>query len=200
MVGPRLGIGVSIHAPHARGDHAREHDGHAHLVSIHAPHARGDVAVSSKDDHLDRFNPRPSCEGRLQARVDRRRGREVSIHAPHARGDLANAVRDGQKRKFQSTPLMRGATGWRHDAEFRVPVSIHAPHARGDRRDGCRDVGAASFNPRPSCEGRPAKAFAVLTSGRFQSTPLMRGATKVYDLSAEEIDVSIHAPHARGDS
>ena len=55
---------VSIHAPHARGDHAREHDGHAHLVSIHAPHARGDVAVSSKDDHLDRFNPRPSCEGR----------------------------------------------------------------------------------------------------------------------------------------
>ena len=57
--------GVSIHAPHARGDVSFMDNTDRILdVSIHAPHARGD-----KD------------------RLDLAISEMVSIHAPHARGD-----------------------------------------------------------------------------------------------------------------
>ena len=79
------------------------------------------------------------------------------------------------------------------------PISIHAPHTRGDVSGffiilriltfqstplirgattyGATPRGGRHFNPRPSYEGRP-----VLT---------------VYDCLVE--DISIHAPHTRGD-
>ena len=100
----------------------------------------------------------------------------VSIHAPHARGDnfAINA----------SPPL---------------PVSIHAPHARGDRGLSlCEDSGLC-FNPRPSCEGRRLHLPQVLWFLWFQSTPLMRGATRFVTHDEGVMAVSIHAPHARGD-
>ena len=79
---------VSIHAPHARGDLRLLKLRHHRLVSIHAPHARGDLmgfhlksplpvfqstplmrgATSRRrtgSRAAGRFNPRPSCEGRL---------------------------------------------------------------------------------------------------------------------------------------
>ena len=213
---------VSIHAPHARGDCLACADAYEPswfqstplmrgatdslagmssriTVSIHAPHARGDLLSFSLLSNPFRFNPRPSCEGRLP-----RYGTCV------------------QPSGFQSTPLMRGATcppsrertadasfnprpscEGRPDAAHEVGklllVSIHAPHARGDLAH--RDVGlvvavsihaphargdtawwASSttthcFNPRPSCEGRRDYGFPCPQHLVFQSTPLMRGAT-----------------------
>ena len=119
------------------------------------------------------FNSRPSCEGRPLKDVGIKNAR-VSIHAPHARGDVRVLA-----------------------ATEKPDVSIHAPHARGDR------IVVSSLLPM-----------------MFQFTPLMRGATKVIVTGAANLcfnsrpscegrpdygrldhveEVSIHAPHARGD-
>ena len=78
------------------------------------------------------------------------------------------------------------------------------------------------FNPRPSCEGRPTDYESHGLYRKFQSTPLMRGATRARVAAtlgkssfnprpscegrldalchpAAPLRVSIHAPHARGD-
>ena len=127
---------------------------HALVVSIHAPHARGDARAARYRPPTRRFNPRPSCEGRLLRFWLANACNHVSIHAPHARGDRALCGGDGLGKgfnprpscegrllllglhgladEFQSTPLMRGAT----TADTRSPSPPHR------------------FNPRPSCEGR----------------------------------------------
>ena len=84
-------------------------------------------------------------------------------------------------------------------------------------------LGERNFNPLPSCEGRqeaarqPASAqefqSAPLTRGEtcpgrvyradeveFQSTPLMRGETYWRTPASCAARISIHSPHARGDS
>ncbi len=55
------------------------------------------------------------------------------------------------------------------------------------------------FNPRPSCEGRHGPYGIGRKVGKFQSTPLMRGATPSMWKASIDGVVSIHAPHARGD-
>ena len=91
-----------------------------------------------------------------------------------ATGKIADNCRHSQ---FQSTPLMRGAT-------FTCPLDF--------RHLKC-------FNPRPSCEGRLCRSRYTPRPLLFQSTPLMRGATAGMTINQMRIDVSIHAPHARGD-
>ena len=185
---------VSIHAPRARGDSDK-------LVAIanqsfqFTPLVRGATVRDNDADRQTGFNSRPSCEGRLwrKSSCDRH---DVSIHAPHARGDVLHAY-ERVAWWFQFTPLMRGATSARSE-----------PHV------------VSCFNSRPSCEGRlfiPVKLPAVL----FQFTPLMRGATRssrgplrsarfnsrpscegrhTLERFRVGMDVSIHAPHARGDA
>ena len=94
---------------------------------------------------------------------------------------------------------MRGATGGTRRAPRDRGVSIHAPHARGDTSARAPATTSASFNPRPSCEGRPRPRRLADMAGRFQSTPLMRGATAPVRGGSWDGQVSIHAPHARGD-
>ena len=169
-------VKVSIHAPLARGDGGTLNIHKYILVSIHAPLARGDYVSVQRYACPVRFNPRPSCEGRLSASAlsteaacfnprpscegrlsqsDRLYIRLlVSIHAPLARGDEGNYILD-----------------------FNGNVSIHAPLARGDSYTLYNVTGPiwfqstpllrgataaikmlntlAGFNPRPSCEGRP---------------------------------------------
>ena len=122
------------------------------------------------------FNPRPSCEGRLDPKAGEYARLRVSIHAPHARGD---------------DELL--------DVVVRDVVSIHAPHARGDSTLMVPSSLTLSFNPRPSCEGRPRTLRCRRGRYSFQSTPLMRGATCVARADRGPRVVSIHAPHARGD-
>ncbi len=79
-------------------------------------------------------------------------------------------------------------------------VSIHAPLARGDDTHILFVSASSSFNPRPSCEGRRSGRSAAFFLKRFQSTPLLRGATKRNMDTIMYMRVSIHAPLARGDT
>ena len=80
--------------------------------------------------------------------------------------------------QFQSTPLMRGETD---------PFNVYR-------------VCPQDFNPLPSCEGRPESTQRGGKKGEFQSTPLMRGETlTLLHLLIKQI-ISIHSPHARGDT
>ena len=124
----------------------------------------------------------------------------ISIHSPHARGDA---------------DFLSGS-------QHRWTISIHSPHARGDRRQRNANCEYDYFNPLPSCEGRQCRRFAPAArlyfnplpscEGRqcrlndrlrglaFQSTPLMRGETPGVLLLRRFVEISIHSPHARGDT
>ena len=116
---------------------------------------------------------------------------------------------------------MRGATqAGRHLPAIRL-ISIHAPHARSDVTALTPFLTRLNFNPRSSCEERQRRYTCMLTmrhfnprssceerlaaakrSGRvekFQSTLLMRGATRRHSDGILNRCISIHAPHARSD-
>ena len=170
------------------------------------------------------FNPRSSCEERhgdyviYDAADDK-----ISIHAPHARSDSIR-LRLRACSIFQSTLLMRGATCTRvrqsasrtdfnprssceerHLVQFgqifvRLDISIHAPHARSDAWITASPTTLAHFNPRSSWEERPQRrSESRCKTCLFQSTLLMRGATRLERRSVVPERISIHAPHARSD-
>ena len=123
---------ISIHAPHARSDNDNVTDYHyALIISIHAPHARSDGGRAHDAQSTTDFNPRSSCEERLNAQLRVVEVIQISIHAPHARSDHLFTKVVGDDFLFQSTLLMRGATG--------------CVRPRSSRCD---------FNPRSSCEER----------------------------------------------
>ena len=145
---------ISIHAPHARSDFSLRPRFNQPEISIHAPHARSDLTSRKTSRAAKHFNPRSSCEERL---------------------DCVYRLDDGLL--FQSTLLMRGATRQsscsapdiyfnpRSSCEERLEldkvsqgiiISIHAPHARS----------------------YPNTVKADMGEFEFQSTLLMRGATR----------------------
>ena len=145
-------------------------------VSIHAPHARGDLPRQWSLPYHQRFNPRPSCEGRRRSRASLGHGCGFNPR-PSCEGRPVFCPVVKPLVWFQSTPLMRGATSRALVLAAEHLVSIHAPHARGDSRPRTRLTNRTCFNPRPSCEGRPRILATERQSSWFQSTPLMRGAT-----------------------
>ena len=78
---------ISIHAPHARSDDYKHCQCGQQCISIHAPHARSDKIIQRFAHFMFNFNPRSSCEERLQL----------------SQSAFACSI-------FQSTLLMRGAT------------------------------------------------------------------------------------------
>ena len=118
---------------------------------------------------------------------------------------------------------MRGATYVAQCSKLVLAISIHAPHARSDRTSMASSRRPlANFNPRSSCEERPITPSSMAWTKIFQSTLLMRGATRSASpgispgrnfnprSSCEERHeavfcqrrnkcISIHAPHARSD-
>ena len=102
---------------------------------------------------------------------------QVSIHAPHARGDQSARTSTWPRTCFNPRPSCEGRLVPVLPARLGEGVSIHAPHARGDLGLVSRTSSSSSFNPRPSCEGRLPHVGRRARGGRFQSTPLMRGAT-----------------------
>ena len=281
---------ISIHAPHARSDvicapHARTayqfqstllmrgatfFRWPIHLldeISIHAPHARSDVsrrAVPCTGHHFNprssceerhaaktsetnaaefqstllmrgatsgsrpcrpqrNFNPRSSCEERLAAAILHRCAEDDFNPRSSCEERLGKAIRDKQKLQFQSTLLMRGATkGGENSMSKSVKfqstllmrgatssptsvvkvwsISIHAPHARSDQASQLFLLSACDFNPRSSCEERPEKVCgSMLNSSDFN--PRSSCEERLVDEFAltDDIDISIHAPHARSD-
>ena len=124
------------------------------------------------------FNPRSSCEERRPLHDDRGQLQHISIHAPHARSDATsgNAL---VLTKFQSTLLMRGATiQYIYEGDRGHVISIHAPHARSD---GIHNV--RQRVQRISIHAPHARSDLIIKLRRlfpelFQSTLLMRGATR----------------------
>ena len=102
--------------------------------------------------------------------------------------------------RFQSTPLMRGETNADFARVVMQNISIHSPHARGDRGRDSYLIIVWHFNPLPSCEGRRFETSYHDPCFQFQSTPLMRGETKLQQLKRDLLSISIHSPHARGDA
>ena len=122
-------------------------------ISIHAPHARSDIIFCRSCREISYFNPRSSCEERLEqstiiqnnTNFNPRSSCEerqqiifnltidflISIHAPHARSDSFQLILSTAC-GFQSTLLMRGATRVASEAHQLGRISIHAPHARSD--------------------------------------------------------------------
>ena len=166
------------------------------------------------------FNPRSSCEERLCFPPYSWFRRLFQSTLLMRGATLAELTGQGSS-KFQSTLLMRGATAALPAAPARCRISIHAPHARSDHASSARLRRNANFNPRSSCEERPLKYKAKEVLAIFQSTLLMRGATKgAIDARKDDVfqstllmrgatyrrlctqarfSISIHAPHARSD-
>ena len=109
---------------------ARDLDPRKH-ISIHSPHARGDHGDLSVGCHAAHFNPLPSCEGRrISALTDMQwryfnplpscEGRHLRAFSlprrsnfnplPSCEGRRLVACSRTNFEKFQSTPLMRGET------------------------------------------------------------------------------------------
>ena len=94
---------------------------------------------------------------------------------------------------------MRGATICPRCEFWVVFISIHAPHARSDASRPGRAGTSTYFNPRSSCEERRSRGGPWRGLSAFQSTLLMRGATRAGGNPATCKRISIHAPHARSD-
>ena len=168
------------------------------------------------------FNPLPSCEGRRnrasvkdtirkfqstplmrgetrRRNASRQKGR-ISIHSPHARGDARGWMMYRCRFLFQSTPLMRGETAVSEIAAG-VDLFQSTPLMRGETAaTGWTWCILTYFNPLPSCEGRPDYIRSIARNFIFQSTPLMRGETLGRVPVFFFLRISIHSPHARGDS
>ena len=170
------------------------------------------------------FNPRPPCGGR-QSRVHRSRliRPGISIHAPRVGGDPPKKLGAGAGLISIHAPPCGGRPR-RSLQKLRCQfISIHAPRAGGDWVQKClphqwrhfnprpRAGGDGAnpspcgrpgpyFNPRPPVWGATIKFLFTHRISKFQSTPPMRGATAV-DLDNVQLrQISIHAPHAGGDS
>ena len=150
---------ISIHAPHARSDHAPAcHFSASIKISIHAPHARSDrIRCSCRAGRARNFNPRSSCEERQYLRLTRPR-----------------------TYRFQSTLLMRGATPFIRQMYSRERISIHAPHARSDCRAGLRTAYRHISIHAPHARSDHLAYKAGGKEKQFQSTLLMRGATHLF--------------------
>ena len=122
-------IGVSIHAPRARGDD---------LVYLpidkfefqFTPLVRGATQPLEGLKRQKSFNSRPSCEGRHHSFNSPRC--QMFQFTPLVRGATGCTRANEFFNEFQFTPLVRGATANAREM-CDIKVSIHAPRARGDR-------------------------------------------------------------------
>ncbi len=147
----------------------------------------------------------------------------VPLSAPPCGGRPVPSSRQHPSILFRSTPPpYGGATWWRLGCCILLLISIHAPRAGGDcrirtwphrppyfnPRPPCGGRPVASdldreiddFNPRPPCGGRQLCRIADYGRIKFQSTPLVRGATLTCGNMETITGISIHAPRAGGDA
>ena len=102
----------------------------------------------------------------------------ISIHSPHAGGDADIVQLSVISSYFNPLPSCEGRHGL----------------------TGAEKAIAADFNPLPSCEGRLRRSADGDAGKSFQSTPLMRGETPRRRRRCRSQAISIHSPHARGDT
>ena len=192
---------ISIHSPHARGDHLNPKILTDKKDFNPLPSCEGRPSVRDNPPRYRHFNPLPSCEGRPKMIAPPTMMPRNFNPLPSCEGRLVCLSLHRLIPKFQSTPLMRGETDVVTGYEVTLSISIHSPHARGDLwwihsflyeryfnplpscegRLIAKPLGIrfADFNPLPSCEGRLHRMLISRARPKFQSTPLMRGETSV---------------------
>ena len=131
---------------------------------------------NSRQLHSD-FNPRTSCEVRLQGINLKGQWSVISIHAPHARCDILCFYLAKTTLNFNPRTSCEVRHPWLSSKIPNYIISIHAPHARCDHKSLTKRIDSNYFNPRTSCEVRLA-IICFTKSSLFQSTHLMRGATR----------------------
>ena len=125
--------------------------------------------------------------------------------------------------EFQSTRPVRGATIRLPQPSIHTLISIHAPRAGRDQILSLTAQADSHFNPRAPCGARPHSGGISGSTGIFQSTRPVRGATTRAVATLNEFDlfqstrpvrgatienglhmvqgiISIHAPRAGRDS
>ena len=148
---------ISIHAPHARSDRTMHIGGSDRSQFQSTLLMRGATRLpSTARASAQNFNPRSSCEERLDIIRQRESQGTISIHAPHARSDPGFAGGRRQLYNFNPRSSCEERHFWHNSKTVDTRISIHAPHARSDI------------------------FMIMLPCGRakFQSTLLMRGATR----------------------
>ena len=126
--------------------------------------------------------------------------KKISIHAPRERSDCKSSGNRTKSKRFQSTLLVRGATCIylklnRKSVDFNPRSSWEERHIPPsyNKFNG-------HFNPRSSWEERRYCQLWHSIGGQFQSTLLVRGATKQGTMPLGKDIISIHAPRERSDA
>ena len=175
--------------PNAALDYARE------LVSIHAPRARGDrfAQVINKPSRFQ-FTPlvrgatrkgafnvsalvfqfTPLVRGATRCPWSSRR-RPCFNSRPSCEGRPIRAVPLRRVLRFNSRPSCEGRLDHGYITAA-LPVSIHAPRARGDTPRAC-GISCRKFQFTPLVRGATSVGIVVADDQKFQFTPLVRGAT-----------------------
>ena len=167
---------ISIHAPHTRSDISIRHRlALAVHISIHAPHTRSDITLAR--DGTATF---------------------ISIHAPHTRSDFHLLHVSHSETDFNPRPSYEERRRGTRLAPGKK-ISIHAPHTRSDVccRGDFHRYEISIHAPHTRSDGRHNSCRSVIH--KFQSTPLIRGATAVGSFIETRTIISIHAPHTRSD-
>ena len=152
---------------------------------------------------LSHFNPRSSCEERrpssatsawcgtlfqstllmrgatVEAEDEHDAAEIISIHAPHARSDekYSHITQDDLGISIHA-PHAR-SDGNFSDTWGSDPISIHAPHARSDARSLFLPTSFCQFQSTLLMRGATRWRYSrYAPAGQFQSTLLMRGATR----------------------
>ena len=168
---------ISIHSPHARGDVDVLPEQHRFMRFQSTPLMRGETPTDRPLSAIATFQSTPLMRGETLDSAKQDHSIYISIHSPHARGDLAFTSSTQSQRTFQSTPLMRGETS----------QARYYAHAE-------------TFQSTPLMRGETWKATITHATLKFQSTPLMRGETSIFKSIRINRGISIHSPHARGDT
>ena len=216
-----LGLSISIHSPHARGDRRAGEacrmrtsfqstpltrgETKSQSFTIRAPRFQSTPLTRGETRHAPRiahcsthFNPLPSREGRRPAQ---RHAHSVCVFqsTPLTRGETIHGRDSKNQATYQSTPLTRGETQLEQYQVCRYQNFNPLPSREGrrDRHPKCSD--RENFNPLPSREGRRQGGRFHPRLYTFQSTPLTRGETRRWRRFSPNRAISIHSPHARGD-
>ena len=125
--------------------------------------------------------------------------RSISIHAPHARSDRAVKTMAAIIFGISIHAPHARSDGRGAGKGFEPKISIHAPHARSDPQ-ACKNIALiARFQSTLLMRGATRQQRRIEEARKFQSTLLMRGATIQPFCFCIFPTISIHAPHARSD-
>ena len=131
-----------------------------------------------EEDDLKYFNPRSSCEERLEVLCGVGVQLRISIHAPHARSDNSLLNHYHHPSVFQSTLLMRGATSSTDNAISQVSQFQSTLLMRGATGGMIKAGAITAFQSTLLMRGATESITSTVQSNKFQSTLLMRGATQ----------------------